>query len=93
MLAEDKLSALVDVARSLGMEVRLVDTAGAGRDGGALVRLKGREIVFLDVSAPLADRIDAVAGVLAGRKELEQLFLPPEIREAIEQAAEGDSKR
>ncbi len=86
MDAEDKLSGLVEIAKSLGIEIRLVDTAGNARDGGALVRLKGREIIFLDVSAPLADRADTVARALAGRNELERHFLSPEIREAIEQA-------
>jgi len=87
MFAEDKLSSLVETAKSLGIEVRLVDTAGSGKDGGALVRLKGREIIFLDVSAPIADRVETVARALAGRNELEQRYLPPEVRQAIEQAS------
>lgn len=84
------LAALIDLAQSLGMEVRRVP-AGAetcASPGGALVRLRGRELLFLDPTASAADQISVVAEALAGRSELEDRFLPPEIRERID-AAKG----
>jgi hypothetical protein len=83
--------AWTNTAESLGIEIRRVPSAlgGEGIDrhgGGALVELKGREILFLDPDAPVADRIAVAAGALAGRSELEATYLPPEIRQLIEGA-------
>jgi len=84
-----KLSMLLDLAESLGIETRRMPAAGDSGDhpGGALVRLKGREILFLNGEASLADQIDAAAAALTGRKELENRFLPPEIRQALDDAS------
>jgi hypothetical protein len=87
---EEKLSALITLAESSGIFVRRVASAGGEgpRRGGDLVRLKGKEILFLDESASLADQADAVASALAGRgQQLESRYLPPEIRQAIDDAA------
>jgi len=90
-----QLAALTDLAESLGIVVRQGppggDSAGSRRPGGALVRLKGVEILFLDPSAAPEDHISVVAGALAGRAELADRFIPPAIRQLIEQAAaDGD---
>jgi hypothetical protein len=87
----DKLAALTELAQSLGITVRGVryEAEQGERKGGSLVRLRGEEILFLDTSSSLADQIDAVASALAGRGELDGRFLPPEIRQTIEDAAEG----
>ena len=44
-------------------------------------------MLFLDPSAAIADQIAVVAAALRGREQIEQRYLPPEIREAIDQAA------
>lgn len=85
MDAQDLLSELLKLAQSLGISIR---TAEACSDhAGALVRLKGKEVLFLDPSADLADRIDATAAALAGRPELQDHFLVPQVRSAIDRAA------
>ena len=85
-----QLRALMDLAEDLSIAIRHVpvgDSNAPGRDpGGALVRVKGKEIIFLDTQATLSDQIAAVAGALRGRGELKDRFLPPEIRDLIEQA-------
>lgn len=81
---QDLLSELLELAQSLGIGVRTAEACSDG--GGTLVRLKGQEVLFLDPSADLADRIDAAAAALAGRPELEDRFLVPEVRSAIERA-------
>jgi len=88
MEEQTKLNALIELAESLGITLRNAPAAAGGSEhpGGALVRLKAREILFLDPTASLADQIDAVAAALRGRAELAGQFLPPEIRELIDPA-------
>lgn len=81
-----RLAALVELAESLAIEVRQSPAASQRPEsaGGSLVRLKGRHILFLDGSASLGDQIGAVASALRGRKELEDRFIAPELRQAID---------
>lgn len=87
---ESKLSVLLDLSESLGIDVRPGPVRGEGGHppGGSLVKLRGKEILFLDTHTTTAARITAVAAALAGRDEIEQMFLPPEIREIIDEARE-----
>lgn len=81
-----QLAAMLDLAEELGLTVRAMPAVGddAEQSAAALVRLKGREVLFLNAQAPVADRLDAVAAALAGREDLQNRFLPPELRERIE---------
>ena len=88
MDAAGQLGALLDLAEELGITIRrtarAAEPAGlGGPHGGSMVRLKGQEIIFLNTQASLADQIAAVAAALADRKELQDRFLRPEIRELI----------
>jgi len=85
---QSKLHFLLDLAESLGIEVRRgpAREGGLQAEGGSLIRLRGKEILFLDAHAPDPAQVAAVAAALAGRDEVEQMFLPPEIRQAIEEA-------
>ena len=81
----ETLRALTDLAESLGIEMRPAPKGEAACEvAGALIRLKGREILFLDAKAPLADQIRLLADALRGRDELDNRFLPPHLREIIE---------
>lgn len=82
-----QLEALIDLAESLGMEIRRRPAGGDGR-GGDLVRLRGRELLFLDLSASPADQVEAVASALRGRGEIQDRFIAPEIRTLIERAGQ-----
>lgn len=86
-----KLRALLDLVESAGIEIRR-SPPGPNADGagGALVRVRGREILFLDPTASAADRIAVVASALAGRTQIEEIYLPPEIRELIDAAGGHD---
>jgi hypothetical protein len=86
-----QLAALADLAEALGIEVRRApsgDPSSPSRGGGAVVRLRGKSIIFLEESAPVQERISVLAGALAGREELAGRFLPPQIRELLERAGE-----
>ncbi len=80
------LTTLLELAENLGVEIRRVPHGSDGDDhpGGAVVRLKGRQIVFLDGDADPTDQIDVLAIALRGRKEIQDMFLPPEIREILD---------
>lgn len=89
MEPDTQLGVLLDLAESAGIDIRRAPGGGdsTGHPGGALVTLRGREMLFLDPTACVADQINAVAGALAGRAEIKNRFLPPEIRDLIDRAA------
>ena len=81
------LSALLELAQNLNISVRTMPTSlGGEHAGGSLVRLRGKEIIFLDGSADTADQVAALASALKGRPDLENRFLPPELRDALDKA-------
>jgi len=79
---DEKLAELLDLTRCFGIEVRLTPAAGLSSEhsAGALVLLKGREILIMDPTAPVADRVTLAAGALSGRAEIENCFIKPAIR-------------
>lgn len=82
-----KLGKLLELAEQFGIAIRRAPGAGDGGEhpGGSLVRLRDSEMLFLDPTASTADQIAAVAVALQGRAELREQFIPPGIREIIEQ--------
>lgn len=80
-----KLTALLELAEKVGIIVRQAPASDSSEHpGGALIRLGRREMLFLDPSAPTGDQLGAAAAALRGRPELEEMFLPPDIRELLE---------
>ena len=81
------LNALLELAEESGIVIRSVPGAGesAEHPGGALVRLKGSEMLFLDPTAAIPDQIVVIAAALRDRPEIENRYLRPEIRELIEE--------
>ncbi|MFW6061931.1 MAG: hypothetical protein ACOC93_03900, partial [Planctomycetota bacterium] len=63
MDSSETLRALLGIAEEIGIQVRLAPATAewGGAPGGTRVRLKGREILFLNTSAPLADQLEAAA--------------------------------
>jgi len=89
--ASQQLGWLMDLADQFGVSIRRAPAGEAGgRSGGAVVRLKGKQIVFLDSSSSVADQTAVLAAALAGRPELNDRFLPPEIRELIDSAGQRE---
>ena len=84
MDTSDQLEYLTQLAQQLGLEVRFLDGSGRpDQPGGAVVKLKGREILFIDSSASLLDQVEAAADFLNGRPELADMYLPPVIRDRL----------
>lgn len=82
-----KLDDLISLSEETGIRIRRVPGSGDGFDhpGGAVVRLKGEQVLFLDPLASVEDQIDAAVRALRQRPELENRYLPPEIRELLEE--------
>ncbi len=83
---EAKLTLLLDLAEEIGIAIRRMPVSAEAGDhpGGAMVRLKGKDILFLDPTADVADQVAAVASALRGKPEIADRFLPPEVRELVD---------
>ena len=82
-----KLNLLVDLVQQLGVVIRRAPVSGddGGHPGGSFITLRGKEILFLDTSAPTGDQINTTVTVLKNHPELTDRFLPPEIRALLDE--------
>lgn len=72
---------LRELAEAKGLEVR----EGPSESDGGTVKLKGKTVIFLPRGAPAAKTAEILAQALAGL-DLQDTFLIPAVREAIERA-------
>ncbi len=77
---------LKDLAKQVGFELRQVPLAGSG---GGFCRLKGHNVIFIDIDDELIEQINMIAQALSNVPEIEEIYVRPEIREIIEK--HGDS--
>jgi len=84
-----QLAELIDLAESVGITIRRVRAAGDAPEhpGGAMIRLKGKEMLLLDPTAAVVDQLAVAAAALRGRPEIEERFLPPQLRDLIDDAS------
>ena len=78
------LDYLIGLARRLGFEIREEWLDGAG--GGACL-IKGQRILFVDQSLPPAERVEQIAQSLRGSEELSNVYVLPEARAVLGEAA------
>jgi hypothetical protein len=77
------LHELEALAARIGLSVRAEPFGGGLLSGrGGLCWVRGRPIVVMDASLPVADRIAVLAGALA-RFDLEAVYVPPLVRARI----------
>jgi hypothetical protein len=74
---------LLQAAEKLGVEVRIEPFETPATRGGGLCVVRGEKRVLIDQSAPLSDRILALARALS-ELESETVYMAPEVRELIE---------
>ena len=80
----NQLEAVLEAFARVGIEVRQECLGG---DGGSLCRLRGRRVLFVDLDADIATRLDHAIAALADVAEAASFYLPPEIRERIGRAS------
>ncbi len=79
-----KLEWLLELAESLEIQVREVSSGPSGVEGGgALVRLRGEDVLFLDREAGAGEQLAVVASALRERPELQDIYIPPALRELL----------
>ena len=76
-----KLELLLNIIRELGVEVRSVTMDG---EGGGLCMMKDRRVLFVDTLADTVTKYERTLEAAGELGELEDRFLPPEVREDIE---------
>ena len=86
----DNLSGLLE---ELGVSIRAMPTGSAGSESpaGSLVRIRGREVMFLNAHAPAEEQITILVDALRGCGQLQDRYLPPEIRDLLEPSDTGAS--
>ena len=82
MTPDSKLRALLEIAERLGLQVRRVPLGG---DGGGLCMVKGKRMLFVDLSADTATQCDRTLAALSSIPEIDSIFVIPELRECINQ--------
>ncbi len=84
MDVQQRLETLLAMTEDLGIEIRRVPLGG---EGGGLCSLRGRRVLFVDTNADTATRYDRTIAALATLPELQDRYLPPEVREDLDRAA------
>ncbi len=89
MESHEQLDSLLELAVQLGITIRRLPglTAGSEYPGGALTRLKGKEVLFLDSTSAVTDQLAVAAAALASKNQLNDRFIPPQLRQLIEEYA------
>ncbi len=78
------LDYLIELARRLGFEIR---EEWLGGTGGGACEIKGQKILFVDQSLTPSDRVDQVARSLSGCDQLATIYILPEARVLLDEAA------
>jgi len=81
MDATAQLDTIVHQFEQLGVEVRQERLGGSG---GGLCRIRGRRVVFIDLDADAATRLDRSIEALAAVPEAAAVYVNQELRERMD---------
>ena len=76
-----RLEEVLAAAAQCGVQVR---RAGLGGEGGGWCEIKGQRVLFVDTMADLETSFARAVEALAGVDGIDEVYLRPEIREAID---------
>jgi len=88
MDATAQLDTIVRLFEQLGVEVRQERLGGSG---GGLCRIRGKRVVFVDLDADAATRLDRCVEALATVPEAAAVYISPELREWMDNLRVGES--
>jgi len=77
------LDALIGLLGRLGIPVRREHLGGAG---GGICTIRGARVMFDDLDADRVTRVESAAKALGSLPDSESVYIPPAIRDLIEQA-------
>lgn len=80
MTFDRQFSEILLVCQRMDIEVQL---APFGGDGGGLCEVRGRRILIVDAESDVATRVDRCLRVLAECPDVDQVFMPPTLRQKI----------
>lgn len=78
-----QFDAAIGLLGRLGIEVRQEHFGGGG---GGFCTVRGRRMLFVDLDADGATRLERALAALADLPELDNVYVPPALRESIEHA-------
>jgi len=81
MDATTQLDTILRLFEQLGVEVRQERLGGSG---GGMCRIRGRRVVFVDLDADAATRIDRCVEALAAVPEAATIYIAPDLREQMD---------
>ena len=81
-----QLESVLDVFDRLGIEVRC-ERCGGG--GGGMCTVQGKKMLYVDLDADRITRLERSIEALASTQGVDSLFLPPSIREMIDNVRES----
>ena len=81
MDATTQLDTIVRLFEQLGVEVRQERLGGSG---GGMCQIRGKRVVFVDLDADAATRLDQCVAALATVPEAATVFISPELRELVD---------
>ncbi len=79
---QTRLDTLLSAAEEIGLSLRRESLGG---EGGGFCVLRGQRVLFIDTMADLSTRYERTLAALAPLPELEQKYLPPEIRDDLDE--------
>jgi hypothetical protein len=88
MDATAQLDTIVRLFEQLGVEIRQERLGGSG---GGLCLIRGRRVVFVDLDADAATRLDRSIEALAAIPEAASVYISPELRERMDKLRAGGS--
>jgi hypothetical protein len=86
---QSRLDALLAMAEEIGLKIRREPLGG---DGGGYCLLRGQRVLFVDTAADLETRYERTLAALAPLAELDQRYLPPEVREEIDRQRQAEKR-
>jgi hypothetical protein len=83
MDATAQLDTVLQLFEQLGIEVRRERLGGSG---GGLCKIRGQRVVFVDLDADTATKLDCCIEALAGVPEAASVYMAPDMRERMDRS-------